>query len=417
MCRTLAIICHCYCSHFYGTCKAQHFVCPRTAARRTVSRDCTRTRRDRGPMASPAEAAASAAMSTAACVAIVTGGACGIGRAIAEALLERDSTVHVFVADVEASELETLKQADGGAGKRLSTFELDVTSEDSVLAAKDRILAALPAILPSVTSSTLQLVLFNNAGIQFDVPMFFNPSMADRFVRLKRFHEDIRPEMARKTLAVNFVGAVRVLEDLFVPVADFTKNDSASQARILDVRCVVTASGAGRLNLGRLLKQHGSDCVLAQSVLNNDSDIGKLKSEDMEQFIADYEATTSEMLSEENSGDVAFPVYGRKHGYYLSSYGFSKALLHQALRIKAKEVAQMESAMVFCGAFPGVIRTRMNENFKEEDAMPGPPRNGAEVLLRLGLDKPRAEILQDNSNGFCLYNPKLETVKEYWEAC
>ena len=44
------------------------------------------------------------------------------------------------------------------------------------------------------------------------------------------------------------------------------------------------------------------------------------------------------------------------------------------------------------------------------------PAEGARVLLHLGVGKPRGELDSDNGEGFCLYNPRLETVKEYVEA-
>jgi len=65
-----------------------------------------------------------------------------------------------------------------------------------------------------------------------------------------------------------------------------------------------------------------------------------------EKFIEDYDDKVSELgneLEKEEEEKFAskiasfFPTYGRKHGYYLSSYGYSKALLHQSMRILASQ--------------------------------------------------------------------------------
>ena len=45
------------------------------------------------------------------------------------------------------------------------------------------------------------------------------------------------------------------------------------------------------------------------------------------------------------------------------------------------------------------------------------PREGASVLLHLGLEKPKDELMADNGKGFCLYNAKFETVTEFVEEC
>ena len=52
-----------------------------------------------------------------------------------------------------------------------------------------------------------------------------------------------------------------------------------------------------------------------------------------------------------------------------------------------------------CGAFPGVIRTRMNGLLKAEDPMLREPSEGAAVLLHLGLEKPKWELSADNARG------------------
>ena len=132
----------------------------------------------------------------------------------------------------------------------VETLPLDVTDAASLLAAAGRIVECVRAEAEG-GARYASVVLFNNAGIAFDVPMFFNPAMADRLTRLCRFDGDVRPEMARQTLAVNFTGAFAAMRELFVPVAEAAMRLQGGGP--LDLRIVVTASGAGRLNLGRLL--------------------------------------------------------------------------------------------------------------------------------------------------------------------
>ena len=85
-------------------------------------------------------------------VAVVTGGASGIGRGIAEALLEQGA--RVVIADVEAPVLEgTLKElADAGDVRGVVT---DVTSADSVEALAAHVFGRDGACH----------LLFNNAGV------------------------------------------------------------------------------------------------------------------------------------------------------------------------------------------------------------------------------------------------------------
>lgn len=96
-------------------------------------------------------------------VAIVTGGASGIGRAIAAELVHRGATVVIADINAEAAELTTkqlnasVNQRDAGADRAgaASAVELDVTDAGAVLAAYQAVAAE---------HGRLDLV-FNNAGI------------------------------------------------------------------------------------------------------------------------------------------------------------------------------------------------------------------------------------------------------------
>lgn len=71
-------------------------------------------------------------------VAVVTGGASGIGRAVAEALLDQGATV--YVADVEAAALESTVAELSSRGPAIAAV-LDVTDEAATGALADRVLA------------------------------------------------------------------------------------------------------------------------------------------------------------------------------------------------------------------------------------------------------------------------------------
>lgn len=85
-------------------------------------------------------------------VGIITGGARGIGRAIAERLLKEGASVCLW--DMDAAALEEARAALSPMGK-VATAQVDVTSADSVEAAVQTTLAALGKID----------LLVNNAGI------------------------------------------------------------------------------------------------------------------------------------------------------------------------------------------------------------------------------------------------------------
>jgi len=86
-------------------------------------------------------------------IAFVSGAGNGIGRALAEALLERGCTV--YLSDVRAQDLERARVELASHGERVRTLQLDVSDRAAVVAAADKVRAE---------HGKLHL-LFNNAGI------------------------------------------------------------------------------------------------------------------------------------------------------------------------------------------------------------------------------------------------------------
>jgi NAD(P)-dependent dehydrogenase (short-subunit alcohol dehydrogenase family) len=91
--------------------------------------------------------------------AFVTGGASGIGFALAEALIRAGS--HVVIADVEAGALERARGMLEGKGTRVTTAVLDVTDRAAFARARDQAIAAHGAVH----------LLFNNAGVNAAGPV------------------------------------------------------------------------------------------------------------------------------------------------------------------------------------------------------------------------------------------------------
>jgi len=90
-------------------------------------------------------------------VAIVTGGAQGIGRAIAEALAQQGA--HVVVADLQEEKAETVaKELTADTGRRAIAVKVDVASSDSAKAMIDRAIEEFGHVD----------ILVNNAGTTRD---------------------------------------------------------------------------------------------------------------------------------------------------------------------------------------------------------------------------------------------------------
>src|SRR5881409_737888 len=93
-------------------------------------------------------------------VAVVTGGAGGIGVVYAEALCEAGAAV--VVADVNAAAAEKTAAALGEKGHRALGVRVDVTSRESA----DAMVAAATEAFGGVD------ILINNAAIMTDLPQF-----------------------------------------------------------------------------------------------------------------------------------------------------------------------------------------------------------------------------------------------------
>ena len=88
-------------------------------------------------------------------VAVVTGGASGIGKAIVRALLAEGAKV--VVADVEQSAIDSAIAELGTGDASLSGIQTDVSSPDSVNALADQVYADLGSCHLSVSYTHLTL--------------------------------------------------------------------------------------------------------------------------------------------------------------------------------------------------------------------------------------------------------------------
>jgi NAD(P)-dependent dehydrogenase (short-subunit alcohol dehydrogenase family) len=112
-------------------------------------------------------------------VAIVTGGAAGVGRALCEALCRRGATV--IVADIDGPAAESVAASLAREGCRARALELDVSSADAVAAGVDAVVAEFGRID----------WIFNNAGIVVGGEV-----------------QDIDTKAWRRIVDVNFLGVV-----------------------------------------------------------------------------------------------------------------------------------------------------------------------------------------------------------------
>lgn len=92
-------------------------------------------------------------------VAVVTGGASGIGRGVAERFAAQGATV--VVADVQEAAAESVAQAIDQAGGRAKAYHLDVARLPSVEAFVDAVMADLGRVDH----------LINSAGVSFGTPL------------------------------------------------------------------------------------------------------------------------------------------------------------------------------------------------------------------------------------------------------
>lgn len=134
-------------------------------------------------------------MSTRPRIALVTGGANGIGRATAEVLAARG--FHVWIGDLDVAAGKRWAAEQEAAGGRVSFVELDVADEDSIR----RVASTMEADVPSLDA------LVNCAGVALD--NVDDTLSAPSQLPLARF---------RETTTVNVVGAMAVVQT-FLPLS------------------------------------------------------------------------------------------------------------------------------------------------------------------------------------------------------
>lgn len=86
-------------------------------------------------------------------LAVITGGASGVGRALAEALVEEGA--RVVIADIDAASIEAVRAELAGRGGEVDGVQVDVARAESVDALAEHVFRAHGAVH----------LLFNNAGV------------------------------------------------------------------------------------------------------------------------------------------------------------------------------------------------------------------------------------------------------------
>lgn len=131
-------------------------------------------------------------MKVAGAVALVTGGAGGIGQAIAFALSQHGASV--VIADIDASRLEQARKRLADMGCKVQSQQFDITDHQAWDAAIERICSDLGPIN----------ILCNNAGVAIEGPL-----------------ADVDPSQWERLLAINVTGA-------FLGVQSFVRHVKAS---------------------------------------------------------------------------------------------------------------------------------------------------------------------------------------------
>ena len=157
-------------------------------------------------------------------VAVVTGGASGLGRAAAQALVERGATVVIF--DMNAAAGETAVQELGASKARF--MKLDVSSGADVEAAFAQIVSDLGRVDVCVNCAGIGIAVktISREGIPHDLDLY------------------------RKVIEVNLIGTFNI-----------ARCAAAAMARNCIHCCVRWPNGAGRLfvNQGRYRRNDSAD--------------------------------------------------------------------------------------------------------------------------------------------------------------
>ncbi|HET6393248.1 MAG TPA: SDR family oxidoreductase [Blastococcus sp.] len=166
-------------------------------------------------------------------VALVTGGASGLGRATATALAEAGA--HVVVADIDAAGSEETRSRVADAGGSAEVVPLDVTDD----------------------ASRREVVgeLFDRHGDAFDV--LVNVAGIDR----PGYVTDIDLDDFRRVQAVNFEGPVFLTSEFMKRVQHLPEGRTADVVHIVSLSAVTSGSGAIAYNGSKAGFLNATRCI------------------------------------------------------------------------------------------------------------------------------------------------------------
>jgi NAD(P)-dependent dehydrogenase (short-subunit alcohol dehydrogenase family) len=166
-------------------------------------------------------------------VALVTGGASGLGRATATALAEAGA--HVVVADIDAAGSEETRSRVADAGGSAEVVPLDVTDDASRRAVVER--------------------LFDRHGDAFDV--LVNVAGIDR----PGYITDIDLDDYRRVQAVNFEGPVFLTSEFMKRVQHLPEGRTADVVHIVSLSAITSGSGAIAYNGSKAGFLNATRCI------------------------------------------------------------------------------------------------------------------------------------------------------------
>jgi NAD(P)-dependent dehydrogenase (short-subunit alcohol dehydrogenase family) len=166
-------------------------------------------------------------------VALVTGGASGLGRATATALAEAGA--HVVVADIDAAGSEETRSRVADAGGSAEVVPLDVTDDASRRAVVEQ--------------------LFDRHGDAFDV--LVNVAGIDR----PGYITDIDLDDYRRVQAVNFEGPVFLTSEFMKRVQHLPEGRTADVVHIVSLSAITSGSGAIAYNGSKAGFLNATRCI------------------------------------------------------------------------------------------------------------------------------------------------------------